>query len=316
MQNSMLAHIKDANTVWNTLNGIINVYKPAGVSVNNIKRSLLGNLCKGLNSLQTRPPIERVVISDAPHDRYKVDVATDWSDHVLAVGERHQISDFKFNTSHLSRLTSGVLLVGLNAGTQQIHRIRDSRLIRVYHVTGELGTSTENNFKDSLVIARANYTHVWPDKMNAILSSMQASHQRKMFELCGVHIQSNSAFEIAKRGLIRPASQTVPILYGMKCVQFDRPKFTIEVHAINEHVKYFGELIQEIGLQLHSVACCTGVRCIRHGHFTNKDSLLRSNWHLQEVVTNMAQCRQIIDEHPNMLRQENVELTEKEQEPQ
>lgn len=135
-------------------------------------------------------------------------------------------------------------MVGLNEGTRTIHRIRSNRLIRVYHVSGELGTSTENNFKDSLIIARANYSHVWPVKMSSVLSSMQVSHQKKMFELCGVHIQSNAAYEIATKGLIRPTNDTVPVVYGIKCVQFDRPKFTVEVHAINEHVKYLGQLIQ------------------------------------------------------------------------
>lgn len=135
-------------------------------------------------------------------------------------------------------------MVGLNGGTRKIQQIRNNRLIRVYHVTGELGTSTESNFTDSLIIARANYSHVWPDKMSAVLSSMQASHQKKMFELCGVHIQSDAAFEIAKGGLIRPTDNTLPVVYGIKCVQFDRPKFTVEIHAINENVKYLGQLIQ------------------------------------------------------------------------
>lgn len=136
------------------------------------------------------------------------------------------------------------LVVGLNGATRKIHSIRNNRLIRVYHVSGEFGTSTENNFPDSLVIARANYSHVWPDKLTAVLSSMQASHQKKMFELCGVDIKSNAAYEIAKRGLIRPADSTLPVVYGIKCVQFDRPRFTVEVHAINEHVKYLGQLVQ------------------------------------------------------------------------
>lgn len=114
----------------------------------------------------------------------------------------------------------------------------------MYHVSGELGTSTESNFKDSLIIARAKYSHVWQDKMTDILSSMQASHQRKMFEMSGVSLQSEAAYQMAKRGLIRPADSSLPVIYGMKCVHFDRPKFTVEVHAINEDQKYLGELIQ------------------------------------------------------------------------
>ncbi len=47
MQTSKLIRVKDAPVVWDSLNGIINVFKPAGISVNNIRVSILGNLCKG-----------------------------------------------------------------------------------------------------------------------------------------------------------------------------------------------------------------------------------------------------------------------------
>lgn len=191
-----------------------------------------------------------------------------------------------------------------------MYRIRNNRALRVYHVTGELGISTENNFKESLIISRAYYKHIWPDKMTAVLSSMQASHQKKMFEMCGVGIQSEAAFEIAKRGLIRPTDNRIPVLYGMKCIRFNRPEFVVEVHAINEGEKYLGQLIQEIGLQLHSVAHCTGIRCIRHGHFPVEDSLLRGQWNLQNILSNMAMCRQIIETHPNTVHQKSIELTE------
>lgn len=69
-------------------------------------------------------------------------------------------------------------------------------------------------------------------------------------------------------------------------------------------------LFQEIGLQLHSVAHCTGIRCIRHGHFSVEDALLRSQWHLQEILSNLTSCRKIIGEHPNILHQKNIALTE------
>lgn len=69
-------------------------------------------------------------------------------------------------------------------------------------------------------------------------------------------------------------------------------------------------MFQEIGLQLHSVAHCTGIRCIRHGHFSVENTLLRGHWHLQEILSNMTFCRKIVEEHPNLLYQKKVELTE------
>lgn len=124
------AIVKDAPTVWNYLNGVVNVFKPAGVSVKQVKKAILGNLSKGnvswlpmevrsqlhfvfctsdINSLETRPPRERVVITNAKNNDYDVNVEPDWSDHVLAAGPRYEISDFKLSSSHLGRLTSGVL---------------------------------------------------------------------------------------------------------------------------------------------------------------------------------------------------------------
>lgn len=39
--------IFDAPTAWNQLNGIINVYKPAGIRVIDVRNAVLSNLCKG-----------------------------------------------------------------------------------------------------------------------------------------------------------------------------------------------------------------------------------------------------------------------------
>lgn len=109
MQHTQLKTVTRSPVIWNCLNGIINVFKPAGISVNHVKASILGNLCKDLNGLKTRPPRDRVVISETANDGYELEVDTDWSDHTLAVGERHQIADFSYSSTHLSRATSGVL---------------------------------------------------------------------------------------------------------------------------------------------------------------------------------------------------------------
>ena len=147
--------------------------------------------------------------------------------------------------------------------------------------------------------------------MNALVSSMQASHQKKMFELCGVDLQSQTAYELAVQGLIRPANSTTPIIYGMRCILFDRPEFIIEIHSINEDEAYLGNLIQEIGIQLHSVAHCSGIRCVRQGHFRLEDSLLRGGWSMQGIASNMTLCSKLLDKYPSMLHQNNIKLVDK-----
>lgn len=138
---------------------------------------------------------------------------------------------------------------------------------------------------------------------------MQASHRKKMFEMSGVDVQSQTAYDLAVQGLIRPANNKLPTIYGIRCVNFKKPEFTLEIHSINETEEYMCQLVQEIGLQLHTVAHCTGVRCIRYGHFSVDDSLLRNNWTLQGAITNLENNQKLLKRYPSMLRQKDVYLT-------
>lgn len=117
--------------------------------------------------------------------------------------------------------------MGINRGTKTAQLIRDTRPIRVYHLTGKFGKSTETNFNDSRTTARATYDHIYDEKLNSCLSSMQTSHQKKMFELSGVDLQSQTAFELASKGPLRPIKKGVPLIYSMRCIEFKRPFFTI-----------------------------------------------------------------------------------------
>lgn len=296
--------VRNAPLIWNNLNGIINVYKPAGVKISHLKNTIKHNLTRDLNLMENREPRKLLKIESKTNENYIVQIETDLSDHVLAVGPRYQIEDVHCNiATNLGLNTSGVLLLGINKGTKEAYKLSTNKLLRAYHVTGQFGTCTEDNFKYSRVISRATYKHVWPDRMSALLSSMEASHQKKMYELCGVNLQSQAAYDIAVQGLIRPANNVLPVVYGIRCVSFQRPMFTIEVHAINEDETYLCQLVQEIGIQLHTAAHCSGIRCIRQGHFKVDDSLLRNNWSLQGVLTNIECNRRLLDKYPTMLKQ-------------
>lgn len=180
--------------------------------------------------------------------------------------------------------------------------------MRTFHVTGKFGLSTENNFTDSHVINKATYDHIYPDRLAVFLAAMQASHQKKMFEMLGVDMQSQTAYELACRGLIRPAKRDVPVVYGIRCIKFQRPFFTLEIRAIQETEEYLCSLIQEVGVNMRSVAHCTALRCVQHGHFSVNDSLLRGNWNLQDVLNNMKKCSQILEAHPEMLRSDQPDV--------
>lgn len=171
-----------------------------------------------------------------------------------------------------------------------------------------MGTSTENHMPDSHVTARSNYRHVSADRISGLAASMQASHQRKMFELCGVDLQTQEAYELASKGLIRPADDSQPVIYGIKLIRFEGPHFTLELHGINETEEYLAALVHDMALELRTVGHCAQLRCVRHAHFDVKDSLVRHGWHLPGIARNLRQQRDILRAHPELLRQERVEL--------
>lgn len=188
-------------------------------------------------------------------------------------------------------------------GISKAYKIRNNMSVRVFHVTGKLGSSTETNFSDSRVVERANFDHVYLERLTALISSIQGSHQRKAFEICGVDMQSQAAYELAVKGPIRPAKNDIPIIYSVKCLEFRKPYFTLEIFSINETEDYLARLIHEIGLSLRTHAHCVKLRCVKHGIFTVDDALIRERWNLQEIVSSMALCNHKLKSQPDMLKQ-------------
>lgn len=200
-------------------------------------------------------------------------------------------------------------VLGINRGTKSAAALAEGHPVRVYRVTGFLGKSTENHFSDSRVTARYSFDHIYEEKLNRLLSSMQSSNQKKMFDLSGVAIDSQAAYELAAQGPIRPAETTVPLIYSIKLVELRKPFFTLEIHCVNESEEYMGMLVHEIALDMKSVAHCTGIRCIRYGHFSLGDSVLRHQWNLQSLINSMSQCNEIVKANPSCLAQDHVQLT-------
>ena len=97
----------------------------------------------------------------------------------------------------------------------------------MYHITGKFGRSTESHFNDSPVTARASHDHITQNKLNNLVSSLQATHQKKMYEMCGVDLQSQAAYDLAVKGTIRPMVTNIPLIYGLRCIDFWNPYFTI-----------------------------------------------------------------------------------------
>lgn len=77
---------------------------------------------------------------------------------------------------------------GVSSGTKLAKNLRENKSVRTYRVKGKLGEATDNCYKDGKVVERSTFLHVKQANMNKLLSSMQAAHQKKMFEYVFVEI--------------------------------------------------------------------------------------------------------------------------------
>ncbi|KAK9752958.1 P53 DNA-binding domain [Popillia japonica] len=181
-----------------------------------VRRTIINKVCTELNEMECRPPIKHVYIT--------VEVKPNLADDPLVVGERYSHDNLLCSWSnYLGQLTSGILILGLKDGTSTAKYIRENKSTRAYRIKGVFGLATEDYSKDG-----------------------RAIHQKKMFELCGVDIQSQTAYELATQGLMRPATSKTPLIYGIRCIDFKLPEFTIEIQCINEYEMYLKSLIHDI----------------------------------------------------------------------
>ncbi|KAF6127970.1 TruB pseudouridine synthase family member 2 [Phyllostomus discolor] len=96
-------------------------------------------------------------------------------------------------------------------------------------------------------------------------------------------LQTQEAYEMAVKGLIRPMNKSPMLIAGIRCLHFAPPEFLLEVQCLHETQKHLRRLVHEIGLELKTTAVCTQVRRTRDGFFTLDDALLRTRWDLHSI---------------------------------
>lgn len=293
---------KWAPYAFSKLNGIFCVYKPVGVPCHRVKDIVTHNLIKDLNALpchhyEWQMQKEQGVYFNVkqPVPTNVPDHLTDLSDHRLVLGERYISDDIQLKFLHgLDVNSSGVLV--MNVGRHDdFTLVAMARYLRVYHVKGRFGFATDNCTPKGKLIERTTFHHINQGKLDKACSAAQSGHQRNMFQYAGVQPNSQEAYEMACQGIVRPLSkETPPMLYGIKCIHYEPPDFTLEIHAINERTDYLRRLVHDIGLKLKSTAVCTHIHRLRYGHFTLQHALLRQQWRLEEIVKNMSYCRTLL----------------------
>lgn len=292
-----------APTAYRQLNGILCVYKPAEMRTAKLQEIVQIKLSQDLNALpcyKLEAKMRQTGVNTDLKTPLVLDSALicpeDMLEHRLVLGQRYIPSDIRVNALHtLRRHSSGVMLLGLGHGVGDLKLLALARFLRVYHVKGRFGWATNNFSPKGKIIERTSFGHITQEKLDKVCASIQSSHLRNMFRYAGVDPHSQSAYELAATGLVRPAhGKTPPMLYSVKCIEFQPPDFTLEVHSINEHCDYFMETIHDIGLQLKSTAVCTGIRRLRYGHFDLSHALLRKHWTLEHVIDNLRHNHKLL----------------------
>ncbi|XP_042913003.1 pseudouridylate synthase TRUB2, mitochondrial-like [Parasteatoda tepidariorum] len=85
---------------------------------------------------------------------------------------------------------------------------------------------------DGKIVERSTYSHIRQGGIDRLLSSIQFTHQALAYRYSGVDIQSQEAYELASKGLVRPIGRTKPILYNIKCSRLALPEFTLGIPLI------------------------------------------------------------------------------------
>ncbi|KFD48668.1 hypothetical protein M513_10452 [Trichuris suis] len=295
--------VRRASDAWRLLNGVCSLCKPSEITIDRLTKVLIDNLARELNQMDDTPLklYHRPVFREDPitAELRVVDHVTqiDYSDHPLVIGRRYLPIDFQVQCiQNLEYFTSGVCIFGINDGCDQlVPKIKKARFLHAYHVTGLLGRATLDQTVRSKIVEKATYGHVTKSRMDTVLAKFEAENAKAAFNFAGVDMQSQKAFELASRGLVRPREDSSAIFYRLKCLQLRRPFFTLEVQCINESDNCLKTLIHEIGLSMKTVASCVSIKKVRDGPFDLDHCLLEKHWTLENIINNIDTCQQVME---------------------
>jgi len=292
-----MATVKTASQMYRALNGVFCIYKPPGMSMKRTRSVLEQKFAEGCNSMPLDSPGRVLKFNENKDPSLPVVTSVpDLRDNPLVCGRHYLPKDFRLGyVNPLAKHSSGLVVMAVNRGNRMLPVLRDAKQMRVYHATAEMGRATDDQTIHGTIRERTTYDHVTPEKLERVISAVQGVHTKLAWTASGVDIQSQEAYEIASKGLVRPVERSVgSIIYGIKCINFEPPNFTLEIHALNEQCTFFYQLLHNMALKLGSTAVCTQLRRIRHGHFELPHALISKHWQPEHILENINLCKPLL----------------------
>ncbi|XP_047556137.1 pseudouridylate synthase TRUB2, mitochondrial [Lutra lutra] len=271
------------------LHGLFAVYKPPGLKWKHVRDTVELQLLKGVNAGKAPAPEQRVRFLLGPvgdgEEKALTLTATSvptLTNHPLVCGPA--FTSLKIGVGHrLDAQASGVLVLGVGHGCRLLTSMYNAHLTKDYTVRGLLGKATDDFCDEGRLVEKSTYDHVTREKLDRILALIQGSHQKALVMYSNLDLQTQEAYEMAVRGLIRPMNKSPMLVTAIQCIHFAPPEFLIQVQCMHETQKQLRRLVHEIGLELKTTAVCSQVRRTRDGFFTLDDALLRTHWDLDSI---------------------------------
>ena len=281
--------------IYSCLKGLICLHKPSGMPVGTLLSDLNNRIMKELND--SNPEYQRRM--ETNRNIQEQGGLLDYSSHPLVLGDTFGDQDVELQiVNAVSDFSSGLVLVTVNdLPSTQI--LQDAILPKQYILSLILGRATNNSLSHGKVLEKSSFAHLKnrPQILEKTLAQVRSAHQRDAFKQAGVNIQSQEAYELAVKGLVKPTSEQegYTIVYGLECVDFDLPHVKLKVTCINESPIYLAELCAELGLKLRTNAVLDRLHLLRYGPFSSENSLLLKHVNLQNILYNINDNQSNLD---------------------
>ena len=281
--------------IYSCLKGLICLHKPSGMPVGTLLSDLNNRIMKELND--SNPEYQRRM--ETNRNIQEQGGLLDYSSHPLVLGDTFGDQDVELQiVNAVSDFSSGLVLVTVNdLPSTQI--LQDAILPKQYILSLILGRATNNSLSHGKVLEKSSFAHLKnrPQILEKTLAQVRSAHQRDAFKQAGVNMQSQEAYELAVKGLVKPTSEQegYTIVYGLECVDFDLPHVKLKVTCINESPIYLAELCAELGLKLRTNAVLDRLHLLRYGPFSSENSLLLKHVNLQNILYNINDNQSNLD---------------------
>ena len=191
-----------ASQIFAHLKGLVCLHKPKGMSCEALLNVLNQKVVEEVNELN--PDYQNRIQSFKKIQKHGGLI--DYSSHPLVLGDAFDDRDIEFQlVNDLTDFSSGLVLVTINdlACNEMLH---DSILPKQYILSLIMGQATDNSFSHGKIVEKSSYAHLKkrPQLIEKTIAQICSSHQRDAFRQAGVNLQSQEAYAMAAKGLVRP----------------------------------------------------------------------------------------------------------------